>query len=54
MFECDECEKRYNILSDIKLHLEKDHNKETTFFHLKMNRILKENVDCKKYCYSDV
>ena len=54
VYECDKCEKRYKSLSDIKLHLEKEHDKETTFFHLKMNRIIKENVDCKKYDYSDV
>ena len=54
VYECDNCEKRYKSLSDIKLHLEKEHNKETTFFHLKMNRIIKEKVDCKKYNYSDV
>ena len=54
VYECDKCEKRYKTLSDMKHHIENDHNKDTSFFHLKMNRILKENVDCKKYCFSDV
>ena len=54
VYECDECEKRHKNLSDMKHHLENVHNKNATFFHLKMNRIVKEKVDCKKYCYGDV
>jgi hypothetical protein len=54
VYECEECETCYNDLNDIKLHLENDHNKDNSFFHLKMNSILKEKVDCKKYSYSDI
>jgi hypothetical protein len=54
MYECEECEKRLTKLCDIKLHLEDDHSKDKNFFHLKMHRILKSKVDCKKYSYSDV
>jgi hypothetical protein len=39
--------KRCKTLSDMKHHIENDHNKDTSFFHLKINRIFKENVDCK-------
>ena len=54
VYACDACENRYKSISDIKQHLEKEHTKEIPFFHLKMNRIIKENVDCKRYYYSDV
>jgi hypothetical protein len=54
VYECEECEKRLTKLSDMKLHLEDDHSKDKNFFHLKMHRILKSKVDCKKYSYSDL
>ena len=54
VYECEECEKRFTKLSDIKLHLEDDHNKDKYFYHLKMHRIVKSKVDSKKYSYNDV
>ena len=54
VYECFECEKLYKSLNDIEIHLENDLNKDINFFPLKMNRILKEKVDFKKYSYCDV
>ena len=54
VYECEECEIRHTKLSDIKVHIEEDHSKDKNFFHLKMHRILKSKVDCKRYSYSDV
>ena len=33
-------------LKDVKLHIEEEHVKEENLFHLKMNRIVRKNVDC--------
>ena len=54
VYECEVCENRFKTLNDIKLHIEIKHDKGKNFFHLKMNRIIKERVDFKKYSYNDV
>ena len=54
VYECEVCEEKFKTLNNIKLHLKTNHDKGNHFFHMKMNRILKERVDCKRYSYSDV
>ena len=46
--------KKSNVLKDMKIHIEKDHDKCGNIFHLKINRIYKKKVDCKRYSYTDV
>jgi hypothetical protein len=54
VYECYECGKKVKILNDIKLHIEKEHDKTNKFCHLKMNRMNPEEVDFKEYSLSDV
>ena len=54
VYECEECGKRVNVLKDIKIHIEQEHNKCSNIFHLKINRVYKKKVDCKKYSYTDI
>ena len=54
VYECKECFKRVNKLSDIKLHVENYHDQNKRFYHLKMNRKQSEQVDIKEYGLSDV
>jgi hypothetical protein len=53
-YECYECGKNVKTLNDIKLHIEKEHDKTKKFCHLKMNRMNPDEVDLKEYSLSDV
>ena len=45
---------KFCSLTDVKLHIEEEHGKETSLLHLKMNRAFEKFVDVNKYSYSDV
>jgi protein-arginine kinase len=54
VYECYEFEEKVNNVTDIKLHIAKEHDKANKFCHLKMNRMNPEEVDLKEYSLCDV
>ena len=46
VYECERCEKRLSALKDIKIHIEKEHEKEeTNLYHMKMNIIIEQKLE---------
>ena len=54
VYECQGCDQRFCSLTDVKLHIEEEHGKETSLLHLKMNRAFEKFVDVNKYSFSEV
>ena len=54
VYECQECDRRYLSLKEVKMHINEEHGKDASFLHLKMNRSFENFVDVKKYAYSEV
>ena len=54
VYECQGCDQRFCSLTDVKLHIEEEHGKETSLLHLKMNRAFDKFVDVNKYSFSEV
>ena len=54
IYECEECQFRSRFLKELKAHVEKDHEKVTNIYHLKMDRNDSNLVDFKHYKSNEI